>query len=411
MAATVFNTPTRARETFIPIVPGQVKMYVCGPTVYDDPHLGHARSAVTYDVIRRYLMSRGYQVTYVRNITDIDDKVIEKARRQHQDFRKLSDSYTRRYHEAMARLNVLKPDAEPKATEFIGPIHEFISRLMQNGHAYQSGGNVYFSVASFKGYGRLSGCCVQTLSEANKTSIQAGKKHPADFTLWKARKPQEPYWPSPWGPGRPGWHIECSAMTSELLGEVFDIHGGGTDLIFPHHENEIAQSESLSGKTPANYWIHNGLVYINGEKMSKSLGNSLGLKDLLDRHPPAALRLLMLSKRYRHPLEFSHDSMRATVRSLARLERFFSRWNAPPAAPAKAGKRPGSLWSRFCSAMDDDFNFPMALSVVFQGVRRINRILGAAYDARASEYQRGLKALAAEIAFMSREILGIEFTL
>jgi cysteinyl-tRNA synthetase len=410
MAITVFNTKARARQTFIPMAPGSVKMYVCGPTVYEDSHLGHARSAVTYDVIRRYLWIRGYRVFYVRNITDIDDKIIAKARRQNQDYRKLGEYYRRRYDDAMTRLNVLRPDAEPRVTQFIGPIQDLISRLIQKGHAYQSGGNVFFSVETFKSYGRLSGRDLQLLPEESKAPAQTGKINPADFALWKASKPREPSWPSPWGPGRPGWHIECSAMSWQLLGEVFDIHGGGVDLIFPHHENEIAQSESISGKTPANYWIHNGLVQIDGEKMSKSLGNSLGLKDLLDCYPPAALRLLMLSKRYRHPLAFSHEAMRKAAKSLARLEGFFSRWPMAPAAPAEAVKRPGSIWSQFCSAMDDDFNFPMALAVVFQGVRRLNRMLGANADDRTTEYPGGLAAPVSEIAFMCREILGLEPT-
>ena len=408
MTIALFNTTTRARQTFIPIIPGKVKMYVCGPTVYEDPHLGHARSAVTYDVIRRYLQTRGFQVTYVRNITDIDDKIIAKARQQNQDYRKLSEHYGRSYDDAMARLNVQRPDAEPRVTQFIGPIQDLISRLIQKSHAYQSGSHVYFSAESFKGYGKLSGRHLKKPPAENKIPDQNSKNHPADFALWKAGKPQEPCWPSPWGPGRPGWHIECSAMSWALLGEVFDIHGGGMDLIFPHHENEIAQSESLSGKTPANYWIHNGLVHINGAKMSKSLGNSLSLKNLLNSHPPTALRLFMLSKRYRHPLEFSHDALRQAVKSYTRLERFFSRCHVAPADCEETGKRPGSIWTQFCSAMDDDFNFPMALSIIFQAVRRLNRILGANRDVRTSEYPGEFLAAISEIAFICKEILGME---
>ncbi len=409
MAISIYNTLARCQQPLTPLVPGRVKIYVCGPTVYDEPHLGHARSAVVYDVIRRYLVAKGLAVTYVRNITDIDDKIIEKAWLQNQDYRNLGAYFLHRYRQAMEQLNVLSPGAEPKATDFMLPIQAFISRLMQNGHAYRWGDNVYFSVESFKGYGKLSGRAVQTLSAEKAAAVQTGKKHPADFALWKAGKPQEPSWPSPWGPGRPGWHIECSAMSAELLGETFDIHGGGADLIFPHHENEIAQSESVFGKTPASYWMHNGLVQINGAKMSKSLGNSLKLNDLLDIYLPGALRLLMLSKRYRHPLEFSPDSMRVAVKGFARIARFFSRWMAPAAAPAESGKRPGSLWSRFCTAMDDDFNFPMALSVVFEGVRRINGLMGNTSDARALGNSGGLKRIAAELSFICREILGFEF--
>ncbi len=409
MTIRIFNTYTRCKRELIPLTPASVKIYVCGPTVYDEPHLGHARSAVIYDVIRRYLMAKGHTVTYVRNITDIDDKIIEKACRQKKDYRNLGAHFTCKYHQAMERLNVLSPDAEPKATDFVLPIQAFISRLMQNGQAYRSGGNVYFAVESFKGYGRLSGRSIQMLTEEITTTGETGKKHPADFALWKAAKPQEPAWPSPWGPGRPGWHIECSAMSTELLGEAFDIHGGGADLIFPHHENEIAQSESVFGKTPANYWMHNGLVQINGQKMSKSLGNSMKLNDLMDINTPAALRLLMLSKRYRHPLEFSPGSMRMAVKGIARLDRFFSQWIAPAASPVESRKPPGSLWSQFCTAMDDDFNFPMALSVVFQGIRRINRQMGNTSNARALENPNGLKPVAAALSFMCRQILGFKF--
>jgi cysteinyl-tRNA synthetase len=409
MTIRIYNTYACCKQELIPLTPKSVKIYVCGPTVYDEPHLGHARSAVIYDVIRRYLTAKGCSVTYVRNVTDIDDKIIEKANRQNQDCRILSAYFLHRYRRAMERLNVLSPDAEPKATDFILPIQEFISRLMQNGHAYRSGGNVHFAVESFKKYGRLSGRTIQTLSAEHTPPIQTEKKHPADFVLWKAGKPREPSWPSPWGPGRPGWHIECSAMSAGLLGESFDIHGGGADLIFPHHENEIAQSESIFGKTPAKYWMHNGLVNICGVKMSKSLGNGMTLNDLIDIHPPAVLRLLLLSKRYRHPLEFSYDSMHTAAKSYARLYRFFLPLNAPAAAPGEIGKRPGSLWSRFCNAMDDDFNFPQALSVIFEGVRHVNRQMGNTPDARALRDSNGLNLIAAELSFMCREILGIGF--
>ncbi|MDA8139304.1 MAG: cysteine--tRNA ligase, partial [Desulfobacteraceae bacterium] len=332
MAIRIFDTLTRAKKPFIPIVPGKVSIYVCGPTVYDEPHPGHARSAVIYDVIRRYLTAAGYSVTYVRNVTDIDDKIIEKARDQNRNFQNISAHFLQRYHRAMARLNVLSPDAEPRATDFILPMHALISRLIQGGHAYQAGGNVYFSVKSFGGYGKLSGRAISTLSEENIVPPEPNKKHPADFALWKASPSQEPFWPSPWGPGRPGWHIECSAMSTGLLSEVFDIHGGGSDLIFPHHENEIAQSESISGKNPANHWVHNGLVHVNGAKMSKSLANSPTLNELLDTYAPEIVRLFLLSKRYGRPMEFSRHSMLMAARSFARLQRFFSRFSAPAGA-------------------------------------------------------------------------------
>ena len=406
MATHVFNTLTGIKEPFAPLAAGRVKMYVCGPTVYADPHLGHARSAVVFDVVRRWFSAKGYAVTYVRNITDIDDKIIAKAGRQNQDFRKLSAHFNRRYGQAMKRLNVLPPDVEPKATDYILPIQVFIAKLVQGGHAYRSGGDVYFSVATFDGYGKLSRRQVQTPPADNRALPPTGKRNPADFALWKKSKLGEPSWPSPWGCGRPGWHIECSAMSAELLGGNFDIHGGGADLIFPHHENEIAQSQSLFGKTPANYWLHHGLVQINGEKMSKSLGNSLKLNDLLEVCPPAAIRLQMLSKRYRHPLDFSPSALRAAAMSAARLQRFFERREMPFIPPTLTGRRHGNLWSQFRQAMDDDFNFPRALAVLFEGMRRINRCRQNASNAGDMEDAGDLRLTMANLHYLYREVLG-----
>jgi cysteinyl-tRNA synthetase len=405
----IFNTLSRTKEPLIPLSPGQVKIYVCGPTVYDDPHLGHARNAVVFDVATRYLKTRGYRVTLVRNLTDIDDKIIQKARRLQQDYRIVGNRHIYRYQEAMGRLNVAAPDSEPRATAFIPEMQELIGRLIQKGYAYQTGGNVYFSVDACKRYGRLSGRTGECLGVDPHGFIDRGKKHAADFALWKSVAPQEPSWPSPWGQGRPGWHIECSAMSAVLLGEVFDIHGGGADLIFPHHENEIAQSESVFGKTPANCWMHNGLVNIGGRKISKSLANSQTLRDLLEIYPPNAVRLFLLSKRYRHPMEFSHRSLGVAARSFARLQRFFASPALWTAAPAETGKRQGSLWYRFCNAMDDDFNFPRALSVVFEGVRHVNRHLDNVSHGWPLENAAGLKLIAAELFFMCKEILGFSF--
>lgn len=410
MAMHLFNTMTRAKKLFKPIASGRVKMYVCGPTVYDHPHLGHARSAVVYDVARRYLKAGGHQVVYVRNITDIDEKIIDQARLKNQDYRALSAYYIREYNAAMARLNVLPPDVEPRASDFIRPIQDLIGAIIQKGHAYRSGGNVYFAVESVKGYGRLSGRGIRPTPADGDPAAGTGKRHPADFALWRQSKPLSPSWPSPWGRGRPGWHIECSAMSLQLLGEVFDIHGGGEDLIFPHHENEITQSLGLNGQIPAKYWMHHGLVNIGGRKMSKSLGNGLALNDQLSAYPAGVLRLLLLSKRYRHPLEFSEKAMRSAARSFARLARFFSRWDAAAVAARPVGRRPGSLWSRFCAAMDEDFNFPMALAVVFEGIRHINRELGKISPSGASKESADLKAPAADLAFMVRDILGFDFS-
>ena len=405
MAIHAYNTMSRNLEPLEPISPGKMGIYVCGPTVYDDPHLGHARSAVVFDVIVRYLRARGWGATYVRNITDIDDKIIAKARLQNQDFRALGRHYTRRYHEAMQRLNVQPPDAEPNATEYIHLIHDFILKLIQAGHAYVSGGNVYFAVESFPQYGRLSRRNLPSISP--DFSPEPDKRHPADFALWKKARPEEPAWPSPWGPGRPGWHIECSAMSLHLLGETYDIHGGGSDLIFPHHENEIAQSQSLFGKTPANCWVHNGMVCIHGEKMSKSLGNTMKLHDLFDSYRPQALRLFLLSKQYRHPIEFSQPAMQEASARWERLSRFFSRYTARSAGSGRAGLRRSALWTRFCSAMDKDFNFPMALSVIFEGIRNINRTATDSLKSLNNGFALSFQVQVSDISFICQEILGI----
>ena len=406
MTVCIFNTLNRSKVPFIPLDPGRVKMYVCGPTVYDEPHLGHARSAVVFDVIRRYLTARGYRVTLVRNVTDIDDKILQKSRRQNQDFRPLGARYLRKYEQAMRYLNVALADAQPKATDFIVPIQDFISRLLQSGHAYAVGGNVYFAVASFKPYGKLSGRTIQTVAMYENASDESGKRHPADFVLWKTAKPREPFWPSPWGPGRPGWHIECSAMSAHLLGEVYDIHGGGEDLIFPHHENEIAQSESLFKKPPATYWMHHGLVHAGGRKISKSDGHFQKLINLLGLYPPDALRLFLLSKRYRRPMTFSHRKMESALKNVARIYRFFLRRDVSAAMTAGRIKCCGTLWRRFCSAMDDDFNFPMALAIIFEGIRRIQRATGADADGLCAQQLKNHQMAICDLNFICREILG-----
>jgi cysteinyl-tRNA synthetase len=409
MTLRIFNTLTGTREPLAPLIPGNVKIYICGPTVYDDPHPGHARSAVVFDVVARYLKARGYRVTLVRNLTDIDDKIVQKSRRLGQDYRILANRYIHRYQKTLGRLNVDAPDSEPRATAFIPEMLDLIGKLVQTGHAYPTGGNVYFAVDSFDRYGRLSGRTLRLPASAGQKPIHQGKRHPADFALWKTTAPQEPTWPSPWGPGRPGWHIECSAMSAALLGDVFDIHGGGADLIFPHHENEIAQSESATGKTPANCWMHHGLLTTGGRKMSKSQTNSQKLADLLEIYPPGAVRLFLLSRRYRHPLEFSHRSLVAATQSFGRLQRFFALFRQGPTPPVEMGKHHGSLWFRFCNALDDDFNFPHALSVVFEGVRHINRQLGNPASRQAVEHAEGLKSIAGELFFMCRAILGLRF--
>jgi cysteinyl-tRNA synthetase len=409
MPLQIFDTLTGTRKPLNPLIPGHVKIYVCGPTVYDDPHPGHGRNAVVFDVVARYLKARGTRVTLVRNLTAIDDKIVQKARWLRQDYRILTNRHIYRYQKTMERLNVAAPDSEPRPTAFIPEMQDLIGRLIQKGHAYRDGGNVYFAVESFYRYGKLSGRTRRLQGVCGQAPIRQGKRHPADFALWKTTAPQEPSWPSPWGPGRPGWHIECSAMSAALLGDVFDIHGGGADLIFPHHENEIAQSESVSGKTPANCWMHHGLLTAGGRKISKSRANSMKLADLLDACPPGAVRLFMLSRRYRHPLALSNRSLVAATQSFTRLQRFFARSCQSAAPPVEMGRCHGSLWFRFCEAMDDDFNFPRALSVIFEGVRHINRHLYNTASGQALDRSESLKYIAGELFFMCKAILGLRF--
>lgn len=402
MTLCAYNTLSGTKEALVPQSPGKVSIYVCGPTVYDDPHLGHARSAVVFDVITRYLKAREYTVTYVRNVTDIDDKIIATAHRKHQDYRKIGNYYLERYNRAMDRLLVRRPDIEPRASDYILPIQELILKLVQRGHAYRAGRDIYFAVKSFKGYGLLSGRTDATNLPDTTKDIETGKRNPADFALWKGAKPDEPVWPSPWGTGRPGWHIECSAMAAQILGDVFDIHGGGADLVFPHHENEIAQSQSISGKIPARIWMHNGLVTVDGRKISKSTGIPLNLYDLLEIYPPNALRLLLLSKRYRHPVEFSHRNASQAVHAAGRLERFF----ASMEPPMQSDNRRGDVWKRFCLAMDDDFNFPSALSIVFKTVRSCNRSDQADFESGLGDPQ----LIFSDLWYIYQEILGLGLT-
>ncbi|MGZ8428745.1 MAG: cysteine--tRNA ligase, partial [Candidatus Deferrimicrobiaceae bacterium] len=299
MALTVFNTLGNGKETFSPITPGKVKMYVCGVTVYDLCHIGHARANVAFDIIVRYLRYRGYEVTFVRNITDIDDKIIRRANEEGVKTEEIADRYIRAFYEDFDRMGLVRPDAEPRATEHIPEIIGLVERLIAAEKAYVAGGDVYYSVRGFGEYGKLSGKNTEELLAGARVEVDERKRDPLDFALWKASKPGEPAWDSPWGPGRPGWHIECSAMAMKHLGETFDIHGGGKDLVFPHHENEIAQSEGVTGKPFARYWIHNGFVNIDNEKMSKSLGNFFTLHDVLEKVNPNVLRFFFASSHYR----------------------------------------------------------------------------------------------------------------
>jgi cysteinyl-tRNA synthetase len=347
-------------------------MYVCGVTVYDLPHIGHARSALVFDVIRRYLRFRGYQVRLIRNFTDVDDKIIRRAREEGVPPRELAERYIEEYRKDMAALGVSEADVEPKATDHIPQMVGLIERLVAKEIAYQVGGDVYFEVKRFPRYGRLSGANAEELQAGARVEVDERKRDPLDFALWKASKEGEPAWPSPWGAGRPGWHIECSAMAMHYLGESFDVHGGGEDLVFPHHENEIAQSEAATGRPFVRYWIHNGFVNLGAEKMSKSLGNILTVKDLVRRHDPEALRLYLLGAHYRNPLDFASERVGEAARALERFRNLLEEADrlavkgAPvPGADQGLLEEVGAARRRFEEVMDDDFNTAQAVAVLF----------------------------------------------
>jgi cysteinyl-tRNA synthetase len=365
----IYNSLTRRKEEFAPLEPGKVRMYVCGMTVYDYCHLGHARVMVVFDVVYRYLRSRGYAVTYVRNITDIDDKIINRANERGEPFSDLTERFIAAMHEDSEALGVLPPTEEPRATAHMGEILQMIQALIAKGHAYVAdNGDVYYAVASFPGYGKLSGKDPEELRAGARVEVGEAKRDPLDFALWKAAKPGEPAWDSPWGAGRPGWHIECSAMSTSCLGNHFDIHGGGADLQFPHHENEIAQSEGATGEPFVNLWMHNGFVRVNEEKMSKSLGNFFTVREILERYRPEEVRYFILTSQYRSPLNYDDEHLDNARGALTRL--YTALRGLPAAAPA-GGE---AFRERFHAAMDDDFNTPEALAVLFDLVREINRV-------------------------------------
>jgi len=372
----VFNTLGRKIEPLETREPGKVAMYVCGPTVQSEPHLGHGRFAVVFDVIRRYLSWRGYEVTYVRNITDVEDKIIAAANEAGETMRERAERMAGLFEQVFSELGVSNPDIEPKATEHIPEMIELIARLIERGLAYEAdNGDVYFSVRMLDGYGKLSGRRPDELRAGARVEISEDKKDPLDFALWKAAKPGEPAWDSPWGPGRPGWHIECSAMAARYLGAAFDIHGGGADLIIPHHENEIAQSEGATGETFARYWLHNGMVNLGGAKMSKSTGHLIDLTEAIERFGGTAVRLFYLRAHYRSPLEFSGELMSDAVVSLDRISRLLER------APDLTAAPDSGVIERFAGHMDADFGTPEALGVLFDAVRDANRALDAGEDA------------------------------
>ncbi len=379
----LYNDLTRRKEEFVPLVPGEVRFYVCGPTVYDFFHIGNARPFIVFDVMRRYMESTGLNVTYVQNFTDIDDKMINRARELGISVPELADRFIAAYYEDADALGIHRATVNPKATEHIPEIIALVEKLIEGGHAYVVEGTVYFEVSTFPEYGKLSKQTLEELQSGARIDVDERKRHPLDFALWKARKEGEPFWESPWGPGRPGWHIECSAMATKYLGETADIHAGGSDLIFPHHENEIAQAEAATGKPFVRTWVHNGYLLMDNEKMSKSLGNFLTAREMRKRFSPLAIRLFMLSAHYRSPINFSDESLRQAT---AAVERLRNCWAALEEAKSSlAEKSDGNahglaaeierLRGRFREEMEDDLNTAGALGALFEAVKAINSAL------------------------------------
>ncbi|MCX7970304.1 MAG: cysteine--tRNA ligase [Negativicutes bacterium] len=416
MAIKVYNTLSRKKEEFVPRTPGRVGMYVCGITPYNHPHIGNARPPVVWDVIRRYLEYRGYQVDHVQNYTDVDDKIIAAAQREGVDCARLARRYIDEYEQICRQLGVLPPAVTPRVSEHIPEIVAMIGQLLDNGHAYRVDGDVYFRVESFAGYGKLSGRSLDDMQAGARVEVDERKEHPLDFALWKSAKPGEPAWDSPWGPGRPGWHIECSAMSMKYLGQQFDLHGGGSDLIFPHHENEIAQSEGATGLAPfVRYWLHNGFVTVDQEKMSKSLGNFSLVREILDRYPGEVLRFLILSAHYRSPLDFSDERLDEARRSLSRLVNgarglaWLRRAAAgSPGSPAGLQLLAEAERCRdgFCAAMDDDFNTALALAELFGLVKAVNACVSQVKSSGAQVGRAEVEKVA-EIFDVLTGILGV----
>ncbi|TRY23890.1 cysteine--tRNA ligase [Brevibacillus sp. LEMMJ03] len=375
------NTLTRRKEPFVPLEPGKVKMYVCGPTVYNYIHIGNARPAIVFDTLRRYLQYRGYQVTFVQNITDVDDKLIRVANEEGTTVKEVADRYMAAYNEDLRALNVLPPDVQPRVMHTIPEIIRFIEGLIEKGYAYESEGDVYFRTGRFNEYGKLSHQPLDDLQAGARVEVNEKKENPLDFALWKAAKPGEVSWESPWGQGRPGWHIECSAMALKFLGEQIDIHAGGSDLVFPHHENEIAQSECYTGKVFARYWLHNGMLNINNEKMSKSLGNFLLARELIERYGGQLIRFFMLQGHYRNPINFSDDLLEQAANGLERITTAYAnllhrletaRPEEPNGQAEEQARIVSELRERFIAEMDDDLNTANAITVLFDLVKEAN---------------------------------------
>ena len=383
----IHNSLTKQKELFTPIEPGKVKLYVCGMTVYDLCHVGHARVMVVFDVVTRYLRASGYDVTYIRNITDIDDKIIARAHENNENITALTERYIAEMHQDADALAVLPPDQEPKATESMAEIITMIKTLIDKGYAYKAdNGDVYYDVSEFTDYGKLSGRHIDELRAGERVAVNEAKNDPLDFVLWKAAKPEEPAWESPWGRGRPGWHIECSAMSSHCLGEHFDIHGGGQDLQFPHHENEIAQSEAAHGCQSVNYWMHNGFVRIDEEKMSKSLGNFFTVRQVLEKFDAEVIRYFILTSHYRSPLNYSDEQLK---QAKSTLTRFYTTLRDIDAKQDVRWQDDADFGPRFSDAMNDDFNTALALSIMADVRQALNKAKESG-DRQAASYLAGL---------------------
>lgn len=396
MSLRVYNTLKGTKELFEPLQPGKVGMYVCGVTVYDYCHIGHARANIVFDIIYRYLQYSGFEVNYVRNYTDVDDKIINRANERGSSCQELSEEFIEAFDDDMARLGLKLPTVQPKATEHISHIIALVERLIANGKAYVSEGDVYFAVDSFDEYLKLSKRNLDEMRAGARIAVGDKKRNPMDFALWKAAKSGEPSWDSPWGKGRPGWHIECSAMGMEYLGESFDIHGGGKDLIFPHHENEIAQSEAATGKPFVKYWLHNGFVNVNKEKMSKSLGNFFTIRDILKTYDAEIVRFFILSAHYRSPIDFSDQNLKESRLGLTRF------YEGLQAAAEVLAECPDSdvvasdgeeLETKFREAMDDDFNTALAIGHLFEGVRTMNRLMATKKFRKKADLVASVRAL------------------
>ncbi|MBW8382166.1 MAG: cysteine--tRNA ligase [Youngiibacter sp.] len=408
----VYNTLTRKKEEFVPIEEGKVRMYVCGPTVYNLFHIGNARTFIIFDTIRKYLEYRGFEVKFVQNFTDIDDKMIRKANDTGITVKELGDKYITEYYKDADALKIKRATVNPRATGYISEMVKFISELISKGYAYETDGDVYFSTVRFNEYGKLSGQNLDDLMSGARIEIDERKKDPMDFALWKAAKPGEPSWESPWGPGRPGWHIECSCMAYDLLGETIDIHAGGTDLVFPHHENEIAQSESRTGKTFARYWLHGAFVNVDNRKMSKSLNNFFTAREILEKYDNEVVRLFMLSGHYRTQINFTMELLDSAKASLERMYNALTRLNGFLAS-ADEGTDPkiiemiDSYKSRYIEKMDDDFNTADAISVIFELIKEINTSVDETSGKGTLEYAMSvLRELGKPIGIMQNEVGG-----